>query len=274
MTAADLAMTEAARRLGATLIFLDLETTGTNVSTDRIVEIAIVKATADEVIRKSRLVNPGCPIPKAASDVHGVTDEMVAGMPTFRQIARGLVDFIGDATLVAFNGLKFDVPMLAAEFQRAGVDFDPEAFAVVDPFVIFQRDQPRDLAAALRHYCGVEHDGAHRGDADVDAMAQVLVAQLASLDLPDDAASLAAWCLPPDAVDRGGWFAWRDGEAVITRGKHAGVALRDIDHGFLDWMLRLPDLATSTRRVVTAALRGEFPTQPANSADEGAKEER
>lgn len=258
----DTAMREAARRLGKTLLFFDLETTGTSTTTDRIVEIAIARATPDEVVRRSRLVNPGGPIPKAASDVHGITDEMVADAPTFSNIARSLSDFIEGGVFVAYNGLRFDLPLLEAEFLRAGVEFDGEARHLIDPFIVFTRQESRDLASALRFYCGEAHDGAHRGDADIDAAAKVLLGQLDRYEeLPTEAEALAAWCLPPDAIDRGGWFAWREGNAVITRGKHANVRIENLDRDYLNWMSRLPDLQTSTRRVVVDALDGRFPTK-------------
>lgn len=258
----DTAMREAARRLGKTLLFFDLETTGTSPATDRIVEIAIARATPDAVDRRSRLVNPGRRIPKAASDVHGISDEMVADAPTFSKMARSLRDFIEDGVFVAYNGLRFDLPLLEAEFARAGVEFDGEARSLIDPFIVFTRQESRDLAAALRFYCGEEHDGAHRGDADIDATAKVLLGQLGRYEeLPAEADALAAWCLPPDAIDRGGWFAWREGDAVITRGKHANTRLEVLDRDYLNWMSRLPDLPASTRRVVVDALNGLYPKQ-------------
>lgn len=259
---ADTAMREASRRLGATLLFFDLETTGTNAATDRIVEIAVAKVTPGEVIRRSRLVNPGCPIPPAATAIHGITDEMVAGERPFAHFARALRDFIEGGVFVAFNGLRFDLPLLAAEFDRAAVEFDPETFAVIDPFVVFSRQEPRDLSAALRFYCGEDHNEAHRGDADIDATAKVLVAQLDRYALPENAVSLAEWCHPPDAVDRGGWFVWREAVAVITRGKHSGTPLDRLDRDYLRWMSRLPDLPTSTRRIVADAIRGQYPRKP------------
>lgn len=258
----DTAMREAARRLGQTLLFFDLETTGTSPATDRIVEIAIAKATPEGVDRRTRLINPARPIPKAASDVHGITDEMVADAPTFNRLARGLHDFIEGGVFVAYNGLRFDLPLLEAEFARAGIEFDGESRALIDPFVVFTRQESRDLAAALRFYCGEEHDGAHRGDADIDATAKVLVGQMERYeDLPTDAQALADWCLPPDAVDRGGWFVWREGHAVITRGKHSNTRIDELDPSYLSWMSRLDDLPASTRRVVADALEGRFPRQ-------------
>jgi DNA polymerase-3 subunit epsilon len=257
----DAAMREVARRLGCPVAFFDLETTGTNKETDRIVEIAIARATADEVVRRSRLVNPGRPIPPGATAVHGITDEMVRDAPRFGQIARGVADILAGSALVAFNGIAFDMPLLAAEMARAGVPFDPEDFEVVDPCVIFRKQSPRDLGAALVHYCGEVHDGAHRSDADVNAMARVLAAQLDRPDMPGTAAELARYCRPDGAIDRDGKFVWRDGVAVIAFGKHEGTPLEDVDPGYLRWM-RDQKFGRSTVAVVEAALRGEYPTAP------------
>lgn len=270
----DHAMRECARRLGRALIFFDLETTGANPSTDRIVEIAVARATPDVVERRRYLVNPGIPIPAGATEVHGICDDDVRDAPPFRRLARGCAKFFEGAAIVAFNGLRFDMPLLESEMRRADVEFDAEAFDVVDPKIIFHEHHPRDLTTALRVYCDAAHEGAHGAVADIDATARVLAAQLDAHELPQDATALARACLPADAVDRGGWFAWRDGEAVVTRTKNAGTPLRSLDRGFLDWMLRLADLPNSTRRVVEDAKRGVYPTQATNddtTADEGRK---
>lgn len=241
-----------ARRLGRPLVFFDLETTGTSVQQDRIVEIAATRATPrGELTHKQTLVNPEMPIPKAATDVHGITDAQVVDAPRFRQLAKSVYAFFEGATVVGYNALRFDVPLLVAEFARAGIACDEESFSVVDPFVIFQKREPRDLAGALRFYCDDVHDGAHRSKADIDATARVLEAQLGRYDdLPTDALALALDCLPTDSVDRGGWFVWREDKVVFARGKHSGVAVERAEQSYLRWMLGLADLPGSTRRLV------------------------
>jgi DNA polymerase-3 subunit epsilon len=162
------------------LVVFDLETTGVSTSQDRIVQIGIVKYFADgrESLERKRLVNPEMTIPQESIEVHGITNEMVKDEPTFKKIAKGLSDLIGDADLCGFNSNRFDVPMLVEEFYRAGVEFDMTDRKSIDVWKIFQKMEPRNLKAAYKFYCGKNLEGAHDALNDVRATIEVLEAQL------------------------------------------------------------------------------------------------
>ena len=178
------------------VVFFDLETTGVAPDRDRIVDLAFLRRAPDgqeEVF--SALVDPGMPIPPEATAVHHITDEMVRGQPSFPALAPKLLDFIGDADLAGFGILRFDVPMLTAEFQRAGVTFTTASRSLVDALTVFHRMEPRNLTAAYKLYCGKALEDAHRAEADMRASSDVLWAQLERYpELPKDMAGLAAFC--------------------------------------------------------------------------------
>lgn len=239
------------------LVFFDLETTGPRPEVDRIVEMAFVKLLPDgETERLRLLINPGMPIPAAASAIHGITDAMIADAYTFAAASKEVEWFIGEADLAGFNVLRFDLPMLEAEFKRAGSPWSSEGRHIVDAMQLFHRFEKRDLAGAVKFYTGAELVGAHGALADTIATLDVLRAQVERYGLESDAASLAKLCVDPDAVDRDGKFKRVDGEVVFTFGKHNGKKLADVaanDPGFLGWMLR-SDFSTSTKAVVYAVL--------------------
>ncbi len=194
-------------RLARPIVFFDLETTGTDPAWDRIVEIAVLRIEPDgrsEV--RARRVNPERPIPPEATAVHGIRDEDVREAPTFRQIARSLLAFIGDADLAGYNLRRFDLPLLERELRACGLDLGVSRRWVVDVMTIFHKKEPRDLEAAVRFYLRREHEGAHGAEADVLAAAEVLDAQLAVYeDLPRTVDELARWCAAgrgPVAADR------------------------------------------------------------------------
>lgn len=251
------------------LVFLDLETTGVNPVSDRIVEIGMVKVHADgrrEAL--TRRVNPGVPIPPASTLIHGITDADVASAPRFARIAHEVVGFIGDADLAGFNIQRFDIPVLHRELAMAGARLEMEGRAVVDSQVIFHRKEPRDLTAAYRYYCGKELKGAHGAHADVEACVDILDAQLAAYpDLPRTPQELADLFSPrdPNAIDPDGKFVWERGEAVLTFGPDGvrGRSLRDLaekDRGFLEWILR-KEFGPEVKAIVQDALLGRFPSR-------------
>ena len=255
-------------RLERPLAFVDLESTGIDPARDRIVEISVVRIDPDgRRETRTRRVNPECPIPAEATAVHGIRDEDVRDEPSFRQIARALLEFFGDADLAGFNVRRFDLPLLEREFRNAGLDMGLSRRRVVDAMAVFHRKEPRDLEAAVRFYLGREHEGAHGAEADAEAACLVLDAQLERYgDLPRTVEELEAWCQPvrSDAADRSGKFAWRDGQVILAFGKHQGRALREVareDRHYLAWMLR-QDFPADARSLVEGALRGEFPLPP------------
>ncbi|TVP73397.1 MAG: 3'-5' exonuclease [Gemmatimonadales bacterium] len=246
------------------LVFFDLETTGLRVEQDRIVELAIIRLSpGGDLLERVRRFNPGIPIPAEASAVHGITDADVADKPPFASRARSLADLLEPCDLAGFNVRRFDLPMLLAEFDRAGVSFDARSRRVVDVQMIFHREEPRDLSAAVRFYLGRELEGAHSALADIRATAQVLGAQMERYGhLPRDLEGLHDYCdeVRPfeTALDR--WFeAGEDGALRFRRGKHTGVPLAEVARAhpdYLQWMLGLDDLAAEVKEAVRAALTG------------------
>ncbi len=239
------------------LCAVDTETTGPDPHVDRIVAVAVVRVEPDgETVSRHRLINPGRPIPAAATAVHGLTDVRVADQPPFRRVARSLAAVLTGADLVAFNA-PFDLAVLAAEFARAGVPFDLSGRRVLDPLAVFRRHHPRTLAAAVRTYLGREHAAAHDALADARAALAVLDAQIAAHALPADPAGLHRALWP---VDVGGKLAPAGGDFALTFGKHRGRPLRAVaaaDPGYLRWLLRdgrlLPDAAAIVESVLGEA---------------------
>lgn len=247
------------------IVFFDLETTGTDPAKDRIVEIALMRVAPDRA-RTTRVqrLDPGRPIPPDATAVHGIRDEDVRGAPTFGQVAPDLIAFLGDADLAGFNVRRFDVPLLDREFRDCRLDWGLNQRLVLDAMAVFHRKEPRDLSAAVRFYLAREHQDAHSAESDLLAAADVLDAQLARYsDLPRDVPALDAWCRPrpADAADQDGKFVWRGDEVVFSFGKHAGRTLREVagsGRDYLQWILR-SEFPPEARRMVENALRGEFP---------------
>ena len=255
-------------KLDRPIAFFDLETTGVDPATDRIVEICVLRACPDGSEESlTRRVDPLRPIPPEATAVHGIRDEDVRGKPAFSEIAPVLLDFLADADLSGFNVARFDLPLLEREFREAGLDLGLDRRRVIDAMTIFHRKEPRDLSAAVRFYLLRDHEGAHGARADVRAAAEVLDAQLARYaDLPRTVADLDLWCRPsrPGAADRSGKFVWKGGEVVFAFGKHAGRPLRAIAQerrDYLEWILR-NDFPADARALVEAALRGTLPDPP------------
>lgn len=244
------------------LVFFDVETTGVDPSSARIVQIACVKRRPDGTSTEwQRLVNPGCPIPLEAAEIHGITDDMVKDAPPFRDIASGLLQALEGCDLGGFNVRRYDIPLLQAEFARVGVAFSTEGRSIVDAMALFHAKEKRDLTAAVKFYCGRPMEGAHDAMADVRATMEVLNAQLGRYgELPDDVAGLHDVCAG-DAVDLEGKFAWKDGEATLTFGKNKGRPLKWLaanDTSFLRWMLGA-DFGVEVKAIVKAALAGQFP---------------
>ena len=166
-------------QLNRPICFIDLETTGINVSTDKIVEIAIVKIMPDGTKQlKRKLVNPEMAIPKAASEIHGISDEMVKEAPTFKQIANEVKQFIELSDLAGYNSNRFDIPMLNEEFLRAGISVDIESRKLLDVQKVYHMMEQRTLSAAYKFYCNKNLEDAHSAEADATATWEVLEAQL------------------------------------------------------------------------------------------------
>lgn len=226
-------------KLRRPLAVFDLESTGLDPSTDRIVEVAVVTVRADgESDTYHRLVDPGGPIPAEATRVHGISDADVADAPPFADIARDLHDRLAGCDLAGFGITSFDLPLLAAEFARAGVDFRVAGRRVLDALDVYRRMEPRDLAHAVRHYLGRDHPDAHSAAADARAAAEVLDRQVGRYGLPADIDALHKALVEVDVARR--FRRDAGGRVVFGFGKHAGRRLADVartDPGYLRWML-------------------------------------
>lgn len=239
------------------LVFFDLETTGTDTVKDRIVEIAYLKVFPNgkkEV--KTRRINPEMPIPPAATAVHGISDDDVKDCPAFKQIARSLADQIEGCDLAGFNSSRFDIPLLAEEFLRAGIDIDFSRRKMIDVQIIFHKKEERTLKAAYKFYCGEELIDAHSAEADTLATYEVLKAQLDKYDdLENDIEKLAnEFSFFNNNVDLAGRII-RDenGVEIFNFGKHKGKSVSEVlkkEPSFYAWMMDA-DFSLNTKQVLT-----------------------
>jgi DNA polymerase III subunit epsilon len=264
-------------RLTRPLVFIDLETTGVDPRNDRIVEISLMKVfppgadgTSAEPVVRTRRVNPGMPIPPGASAVHHITDDDVADEPRFENLAKALFDLLDDCDFAGFGVRRYDLPLLVAEFKRAGLAFDATGRNVIDGKDIFHMKEPRTLTAAYALYCGGELQSAHSAEADMLASRDVILGQLDRYDdLPSSVEELAKVGAPsadPDAVDAEGKLKWIAGEACLNFGKGRGKSLRELSEtadgrGLLQWILG-KDFSAEVKGMVRAALDGRYPLRP------------
>lgn len=245
-------------RIKRPLAFVDVESTGVNPQSDRIVEVGVYKVTPGEKpVSIVRRVNPTVPIPATATKVHGITDADVADCRPFAAVARKLVRFLDGCDLAGFGIRKFDLPILVAECRRAGVHFPLTGRAVIDALQIYHQQERRTLESALAFYVGEKHAHAHRASEDAKASALVLDAQLRRYrDLPRTVAELHRHLTE---ADLGGWFRRRDGRLMLAMGKHVGCLLSEVvrQHpDYVRWLLSL-ELLDDTRQIIEAALSGQ-----------------
>ena len=237
------------------VVFFDLETTGVNIASDRIVEIAYLKVfpNGNEVSRKLR-INPEMLIPKEASDVHGITNEDVKDCPTFKDMAAELQQKFEGCDLAGFNSNHFDIPLLVEEFLRAGVDINLKDSRMVDVQNIYHKLERRTLVAAYQFYCGKDLTDAHSALADTRATYEVLEAQLDKYpnDLENDVDFLADYSQRSKNIDFSGRVIYDDnGVETINFGKYKGRAIKDVvmrDPGYFSW-IQQGDFPLNTKRV-------------------------
>ncbi len=238
------------------LVFFDLETTGTNIVTDRIVEIAYHKVSPNgREETKSLRINPERPIPAESSAIHGIYDADVADCPTFKQVAKEIVKDIEGCDLAGYNSNRFDIPLLAEELLRADIDVDLMKRKFVDVQVIFHKMEQRTLSAAYKFYCEKELVNAHGAEADTMATYEVLKAQLGKYpELKNDVEFLSKFTTQNNNVDFAGRLIYNDkGEEVINFGKYKGQKVTDVlktDIGYYSWIMS-SDFSLHTKKVLT-----------------------
>ncbi len=238
------------------IVFFDLETTGTNIVSDRIVEISYHKVSPNgREETKTIRVNPGVPIPKGASDIHGITDADVANCPTFKAVAKEIARDIEGCDLAGYNSNRFDIPLLAEELLRADVDIDLTKRKFVDVQVIFHKMEARTLGAAYKFYCDKDLVGAHGAEADTLATYEVLMAQLDRYpELKNDIEALSKFTTQNNNVDFAGRMIYNDkGEEIINFGKYKGQKVNDVlakDMGYYGWIMS-SDFTLNTKKVLT-----------------------
>lgn len=246
-------------KLNRPIAFFDLETTGVSLSTDRIVEIAIIKILPDGTRQvKRKLINPQVPIPKDASDIHGITDEMVKDAPTFKQAANEIKMFIENCDLGGYNSNRFDVPILMEEFLRAGMDVDLSTRKMIDVQHIFYTMEPRTLTAAYKFFCNKELTDAHSAEADVEATIDVFMAQVDKYNnLGNTVESILHVIGEEKIVDYARRFSFNDkGIEIFNFGKHKGKTVAEVlkaEPQYYDWMMR-GDFPLHTKQKLTEIL--------------------
>lgn len=245
------------------ICFFDLETTGTNIVKDRIVEIAILKVFPNGNKQQfSWLVNPEIEIPDEVVAVHGISNEKVVNEPTFKALSKTIYDLIKDSDLSGFNCDRFDIPLLVEEFLRAGIDVDLKKMLSVDVQTIFHKMEQRTLSAAYKFYCDKQLENAHSALADTEATYEVLLAQLERYsDLPQTVSELSEFTVRRDRVDFAGQLALdEEGDPIFNFGKHKGTKVRVVleqEPGYFGWILNA-DFPLYTKKVLTQIKLGTY----------------
>ena len=239
------------------LVFFDLETTGTNINTDRIVEICYLKVYPNgNEESKTMRINPEMHIPEDSSAIHGIYDEDVKDCPKFKEIAKSLAQWMTGCDIAGYNSLKFDIPLLAEELLRAGVEFDFRKRHLVDVQNIFHKMEQRTLSAAYKFYCHKDLENAHSAEADTLATYEILKAQLDKYPetLKNDVAMLAEFSTRTRFVDYAGRIVLNDkDQPVINFGKHKGKLVEEVlqkEPSYYSWMMN-GDFTLDTKKVLT-----------------------
>ncbi len=264
------------------LAVFDIETTGTNVSHDRIVEICILKIWPDNTEETlTMLINPGIPIPKSASEVHGITNNDVKDCPTFKEVAHKIASFLYNCDLAGYNSNKFDIPLLVEEFLRANVDFEIKGRRLVDVQNIFHKMEPRNLAAAYKFYCNKVLTNAHSAKADAIATYEILKAQIETYKdkiiiddkgnenkpINNDIQTLHNFSCSNKNVDLVGHIIFNeDNVEVFNFGKYKGKSVAEVfqkEPSYYDWMIKA-DFPLSTKKIITAIKLRNFNNSSVN----------
>lgn len=244
-------------KLSKPICFFDLETTGTNLAKDRIVEIAILKVHPNgNKESRSWLVNPEMKISNEVIAIHGISNEKVANEPIFKVLAPTIYEMIKGCDLAGYNSNRFDIPLLVEELLRAGIEIDMKNVAAVDVQTIFHKKEQRTLSAAFQFYCGKDLDGAHSAEVDTNATFEVLKSQLDKYeDLENDVSFLAKYSSQKKCADFAGFIAFdKKGQEIFTFGKYRGKCVEQVfeeEPGYFGW-IQNSDFPMYTKRVLTA----------------------
>lgn len=247
------------------VVFFDLETTGTNPLSDRIIEIACIKISPDgsrDV--KETIVNPMMTITKKITSLTGITQEQVNSAPTFQSISKSIFSFLEGCDLAGYNVNRFDIPLLITEFRRSDIFYEDymikEEIKMWDMFQILCRMHPRNLSTTYEFYTGKKMETAHRALADIEATIEVASAQLEKYkELSKDMSVLDSMSTYENAVDRFGKLIWVDDEPAISFGKYTGKTLRQIikeDKSYIGWLLAKANLPKDTIKILENAMMG------------------
>ncbi|REH50532.1 DNA polymerase-3 subunit epsilon [Tenacibaculum gallaicum] len=237
------------------IVFFDLETTGINIAKDRVVEISILKVFPNgNKESKTWLVNPEIEIPKESSEIHGITNEKVVTEPTFKELAQQINELIGDADLAGFNSNRFDIPLLAEELLRAGIDFNMNDRKAVDVQTIFHKKEQRTLSAGYQFYCGKELVGAHGAEADTNATYEILLAQVEKYeDLENSVEALSEFSTHGKRADFAGFILFNDkDQEIFSFGKYKGRTVEEVfkeNPGYNAW-IQNADFPLYTKKVL------------------------
>jgi DNA polymerase III subunit epsilon len=248
------------------LVFFDLETTGLEITTARVVEISLLKILPDgKEVSLTHLINPEIPIPEESTLIHGIKDSDVADKPTFKELAVALNEFILDSDLSGFNIKRFDLPLLEVEFRRSGTTFSRRNRYIIDSQFIFHKMEPRDLRAAYQRYCGKGLEECHAAEKDARAAAEVLDSQIeVHAELPKDIAGLHNFCCQPGEdnwLDSTGRLIQVDGEVVLNFGKHKGKNLKAVigsDPDYLKWLIHQANFPLDVQEIVIRFMSGDY----------------
>lgn len=237
------------------IVFFDLETTGINIGNDRIVEISILKIFPNGTQEsKTWLVNPEIEIPADATAIHGITNEKVVTEPTFKELAHTINELIADSDLAGFNSNRFDIPLLAEEFLRVGIDFDMDNRKAIDVQVIFHKKEQRTLSAGYKFYCDKDLEDAHSAEADTNATYEILKAQLDKYDdIENSVDALSEYSTHSKRADFAGFILFNDkDEEIFSFGKHKGRRVVDVlkeNPGYNAW-IQNADFPLYTKKVL------------------------
>ncbi len=230
-------------KLTRPIVFMDLETTGLNLAVDRIVEIALLKVQVDgSRVMKRKLINPGIPIPPEVTAVHGITNDMVANAPSFKELANEIRQFLEGSDLGGYNSNKFDWPLLVEEFLRIGLDFNMDGRELVDVQKIYHNMEPRNLSAAYRFYCSKELENSHNAEADISATWEVFEAQLERYPQLGETLESVKKLIGEDViVDFARRMVMENGREIFNFGKHKGKLVEDVltqEPTYYDWIMK------------------------------------